>query len=473
MEGGSKGRFYLINSNMRQMQSILLINPDWTGIHKQKQFQFKRIWPPLDLAIAGAMLEQAGHHVRILDNNVTRLSPEKIGRLSKSFDRVFVTSSPYDRWQCPSLNIAYFFDTLRHIQPDRLYIMGAHVTERPKTILSAGKARAAILGEPERAIFDIVQKDHAADFPDDIPGTAYFRKSLFVQNLLPRHPAVMDDLPFPAFHLLPMDRYYYEFMGNRFTILEGSRGCPFQCHFCYLGMFGSRFRQKSLERFLDEIIHAVKRFQLKNIYFMDLEFGLNRRFLISLCNELIRLNLGFSWCCQTRVTDLDSQILALMKQAGCTLIHFGIESGSERILHKTGKGIRIPDCIKAVSLAQKAGIRTAVFMNLGFPGETLEEMKATIDLAIKLDPTYASFHLIVPFPGTALAREIGLDPEAFSEMDYPHYNASDHDLALLKSKLRNAYIRFYLRPGYLKHILNHMKHFQWNQIRMLLNQTTR
>jgi len=295
----------------------------------------------------------------------------------------------------------------------------------------------------------------------------------FIRNQPPEHPSVLDDLPFPAFHLLPMDRYYYEFMGDRFTILEGSRGCPFQCRFCYLGMFGSRFRQKSLERFLDEIIHAVHRYQLKNIYFMDLEFGLNRRFLISLCHALIRLNLGFSWCCQTRVTDMDSEILSLMKQAGCSLIHFGIESGSERILKKTGKRIGIPDCLQAVSLAHKAGMRTAVFMNLGFPDETFEEMNATIDLAIRLDPTYASFHLIVPFPGTALAREIGLDPESFPEMEYPHYIGACHDLARLKSRLRKAYLRFYLRPGYLKHILNHLKHLQWKQIRLFVNLTTR
>ena len=458
---------------MKPIQSILLINPDWTGINRQKQFQLKRIWPPLDLAIAGAMLEQAGHRVRILDNNVNHLTPEEIGRFSRNFDRIFVTTSPYDRWQCPALNIGFFFDTLRNIQPDFLYVMGAHVTERPETILSVSKARAAIIGEPEQTIFDIVQKDQSADFPDDIPGTAFFRNAHFIQSPCPAQPVALNDLPFPAFHLLPMNRYFYEFMGDHFAILEGSRGCPFHCSFCYSGMSGSRFRQKKLERFLDEIVYATVHFKLKNIYFMDLEFGLNRNFLISLCNELIRLNHGFSWCCQTRVTDVDSGLLTLMKQAGCTLIHFGIESGSERILKKTGKQIRIADCIQAVSLAHKAGIRTAVFMNFGFPGETVEDMNATVNLAIKLNPTYASFHLIVPYPGTALAKETGLDPESFSAREYPQYNETSHDLALLKSRLRNAYLRFYLRPGYLKHILNHNKHIQWNQIRLFLNLTAR
>ena len=97
--------------------AVLLINPDWRGIGKQKQPQFKRIWQPLDLAIAAALLEKKGFSVQILDNNIERLSPQDIGKLSDSFDKVFVTSTPYDRWQCPSLDIRFFFNTIKHIPP--------------------------------------------------------------------------------------------------------------------------------------------------------------------------------------------------------------------------------------------------------------------------------------------------------------------------------------------------------------------
>ena len=438
---------------MMQPDTILLINPHWQGIKRQLQPQFKRVWQPLDLAIAAALLEKNGFTVQILDNNVDKLSPEAIGRLAERFEKIFITSTPYDRWQCPSLDIQFFFDTARHIPRNRLYIMGAHVTERPEVILRRSGARAAILGEPEQTILDIVQKDEDHEICALVQGIAYLEGNRLVKTATRDHPLDLNQLPYPAYHLLKMDQYRYEFMGKKFAILEGSRGCPHGCHFCYLGMYGRRFRQKSLERLLDEVRYVTRQFQVQNIYFMDLEFGLNRKHLIDFCKALVEMNLGVQWCCQTRVTDVDGEVLNWMKKAGCTLIHFGVEAGSERILNQTGKGITVNDCVRALELTRKAGIKTALFMNFGFPGETLSEMNATVELAIRLNPTYAAFHLIVPFPGTALARQTGLDMAAFLPHLYPHFNFIDHDLKTLKSVLRRAYLRFYLRPAYVMGLL--------------------
>ena len=433
--------------------TILLINPHWQGIRRQMQPQFKRLWQPLDLALAAALLLKNGFTVQILDNNVDRLSPAAMGRLAEGFEKTFITSTPYDRWQCPSLDIQFFFDTLTHIPRNRLYIMGAHVTERPEAILRQSGARAAILGEPERTILDIVLKDETHEISDDIQGVAYLKGNRLVKTT-PRNNLIdLNQLPYPAYHLLKMDQYRYEFMGKNFAILEGSRGCPHGCNFCYLGMYGPRFRQKRLDRLLDEVRQVNREFQVQNIYFMDLEFGLNRKYLISFCKALVDLNLGVQWCCQTRVTDVDGEVLNWMKKAGCTLIHFGVEAGSDRILHQTGKGITVNDCVQALNLTRKAGIETALFMNFGFPGETVAEMNATVKLAIRLNPTYAAFHLIVPFPGTKLAQQTGLDMAAFPPHLYPHYNFIDHDLKTLKSVLRRAYLRFYLRPAYLMGLL--------------------
>jgi radical SAM superfamily enzyme YgiQ (UPF0313 family) len=218
-------------------------------------------------------------------------------------------------------------------------------------------------------------------------------------------------------------------------------------------MFGDSYRQKGVDRLVEEIAYVAGRFRVKNIYFMDLEFGLDRDYVRSFCKSLIRENIDINWCCQTRVTDVDRSVLKWMKKAGCTLIHFGIESGSDRLLGKSGKGIRVADCLSALPLVHEAGIRSALFMNFGYPGETLEEMQATIDLAVRLNPTYAAFHLIVPFPGTRLAEDTGIDPEAFPINAYPHYNFVDHDLKTLRRVLYKAYLRFYLRPRFLLGIL--------------------
>ncbi|MFC1886366.1 B12-binding domain-containing radical SAM protein [Thermodesulfobacteriota bacterium] len=454
---------------MTSKQAVLLINPNWIGIGKQKQPQFKRMWQPLDLAIAAALLEKEGFFVRILDNNVARLSPKNIGRISARFDKVFVTSTPYDRWQCPSLNIRFFFDTLAHIPKDRLYIMGAHVSERPYAILKQSRARAAILYEPEQTILDIVHRNQSTiDEPAGIDGIAWIKGNRLIRSSPRAFLQNLDLLPYPAFHLLPMEKYQYEFMGRQFAILEGSRGCPFGCNFCYTGMYGNRFRQKSLNRLIDETLYVSKRFHLKNIYYMDLEFGLNRDYILSFCETLIKKKVDINWCCQTRVVDVDRDVLKWMKRAGCSLIHFGVEAGTDRILRQTGKGIQTADCERALSLVREARIRSALFMNFGFPGETVEDMKKTIDLAIKLNPTYAAFHLIVPFPGTKLARETGVDPEAFPVDAYPHYNFMDHDLKTLKSMLKKAYLKFYFRPDYFREIIGNQKGSRFDQAKVLL-----
>ena len=441
---------------------ILLINPCWKGIKRQRQLQFRRMWQPLDLAIAAAFLEKKGFLVQILDNNIQRLSPKEIGLMSLGFDKIFVTSTPYDRWQCPSLDVKFFFDTIRYIPSERLYLMGAHISERPEAILRESGARAAILREPEQTIVALALMDLSNDIPDTIPGIAYLKEGRLVRSTPRGYFNNLDQLPYPAFHLLPMDKYYYEFMGGNFTIMESSRGCPYQCNFCYLGMYGTKFRQKSLKHFMDEITYIVEKFNIKNVYFMDLEFGLNREFVLSFCQTLISQKIRINWSCQTRVTDVDEDVLKWMKKSGCSLIHFGIEAGTEHVLDAIGKKMRLRDCITAVSLAQDIGIRTAVFMNFGFPTETANDMENSINFAIRLNPTYAAFHLIVPFPGTRMAKEIGLNPESFPANQYPHYNFINHDIKTLKHILRKAYLKFYLRPFYLPG-------FMWNHRGQCLN----
>ena len=186
---------------------------------------------------------------------------------------------------------------------------------------------------------------------------------------------------------------------------------------------------------------------------MDLEFCLSKKFVKAFCQGLLDQGIKINWCCQTRVVDIDEEIAGLMARAGCSLIHFGVEAGSDEILKQTGKGILKKDCIKAVALCKRHKIRTALFMNFGFPGETREQMLETIKLALKLDPTYAAFHLIVPFPGTKMAQDLGLNPEDFPAHQYPHYNYFDHNLKKLKRMLDRAYLRVYLRSASMLRLL--------------------
>ena len=134
-----------------------------------------------------------------------RLPPEAFSRLAEGFEKIFITTTPYDRWQCPSLDIQFFFDTTRHIPKNRLYIMGAHVTERPEAILRQSGARAAILGEPEQAILEIALKDKGDETPSHIQGIAFLKGDRLVKTAARNHPLDLNQLPRPAYHLLKMD----------------------------------------------------------------------------------------------------------------------------------------------------------------------------------------------------------------------------------------------------------------------------
>ena len=380
-------------------------------------------------------------------------APGAVGRVAGKFDKVFVTSSPYDRWQCPATDIGFFLDTLASIPGDRLYLLGAHPTERPRSLLELTGARAAVIGEPEQTVVALALGDTGGDALHGIDGIAFLAGGELHRTRPPAHPLDLDRLPAPAFHLLPMHRYHYEFMGGRFTILEGSRGCPSRCRFCYQGMYGSVYREKSVERLMRETLHVAGRFGVRNIYYMDLAFGMRKERLRRFCDRMILSAPGVDWCCQMRVADIDPGMFPDMRRAGCSLIHMGIESGSRRLRASMGKPVDLDHAAAIIREARRNRIRTVAFFNLGFPEETPEEMEETVRTAVRLDPTYAAFHWIIPYPGTRLAQDIGLDPEAFPPHRFQDHVEYAHALPGLKRKLKNAYLRFYLRPAVFRNIL--------------------
>jgi anaerobic magnesium-protoporphyrin IX monomethyl ester cyclase len=430
----------MASASLRDVRRVLLVNPHWSSLRRQGQGQYRRVWQPLELAMAARLLEQDGYCVSLVDNNVERRSVTELGSLAGGHDVTFVTSSPYDRWQCPALDISYFYEAISEMPKDKLVVLGPHASERPHQVLSGTGASAAVLHEPEETILDICRNGLRAGQP----GVARLDGETLVQGAAVA-PMDLERAPFPAFHHLSMSSYYYELMGRDFALLEASRGCPYRCTFCYLGMYGQIFRQKSPERFCAEVEWTARTHGCRNFYFMDLEFALRRRFVEAFCELLLRRKVNVNWCCQTRVTDVDDSLVGLMARAGCKLIHFGVESGSARILAKTGKKIQLEDAQRAVSATRRHGIASAVFMNLGFPGETASERRETRAFARSLDPTYASFHLVTPYPGTPLAREVPSHDLPWHL--YPASTAtSDREFHLLKQQLRLAYASFYLRP---------------------------
>ncbi len=450
------------------MPDSLLINPayDYPLVKKGKFVYYNRIWPPICLANCAAILENSGFAVKILDANAERLDAEQVSKAAEDYERVFITSSPLDRWQCPHPNIDPFLEVVHKIRernPDaEVFVLGTHGTVRPNEILEMTDANCIIRGEPEITVLEICNKKEW----EKIDGITFKRNGKIISTP-DRRPLDLDALPTPAYHLLPLKKYVYDLLGKDFMLFEGSRGCPFNCIFCLKKTYGS-YRRKSSGKLIEEVRHAIEKFGIRNAYFIDLEFTINKKLVADLCDFLIEKNYGFKWCCQGRFDTIDRDLLVKMKKAGCVLIHYGIETGSEKIMKIINKNITFEQIENGMKLTKNAGISTACFFMLGFPTETEEDMKKTIELAVRLNPTYASFHIAIPYPETALYKMVendmkGLFPSAYTGM----YSAEELD-----GFIKSAYRKYYFRPSYiLSRLLEGNYSLLFRQLRLFLGYT--
>jgi radical SAM superfamily enzyme YgiQ (UPF0313 family) len=427
----------------------VFVNPAQGDLVEHKGRIYNRTWTPLDLAYCAAVVREAGGgDVSIIDANAERLTPADVAARVRGADRAFVTSTSLDRWQCPHLDLAPFVgvvEAVRRVTPD-VFVLGSHGTVKPAEILELTGATAVVRGEPERTVAAIAQ----AGSLTDVNGISLIENGAVVHRPS-QTPVRMDDLPLPALDLLPMERYRYEVLGDRFSLFEMSRGCASACTFCLLETYGVGVRKKSVDTLVREIEWAVAQFGVRTAYFIDLEFTVLRKQVLELCRYLVKADLDLTWCCQTRLDLVDAELLSWMKRAGCRLIHTGVEAGSDRMLELVDKGITLEQIRMGMALIREAGIETACFFMIGFPESTKADMDDIVRLAVELEPTYPLFHITAPYPGTKLYEQVRADDTLrFSDESlFPEAIEARFRVDELKAMTRRAYLRYYTRPRYV------------------------
>ncbi len=441
---------------------VLLINSTWDVLLSRKGKRYNRIFPPLDLLTSAALLEQEKIEVEVLDANVSSHSSLEIANYASGFDKVFVTSAPYYNWQCPNIDFEVFLNFIKPFNKENLYLMGTHCSVYPEKVLELTDATGIVRGEPEYTVLDICQ----GKTPKDIKGLTFKLDGNIISNP-DRELLNLDQLPVPAYHLIDPKKYVYEILGDNLMVFEGSRGCPYKCMFCLQVMYGNRYRKKSASKLIAEVDCAIQKFGVENGYFYDLEFTLNKDLVNTLCDHLIEKKYNFSWTCQTRADSVDPQILKKMKDAGCKVIHFGIETGSEKILELINKKITLQEIVKGIEMTERAGIETAGFFLFGLPGETDADFLKTINFAKRLNFTYPSFHVAIPYPGTEFFNLLGTNHPG---VDFPEAYTKEHSIEELRYVARKAFLQFYLRPNYIFSRLLRGKPSSWlKQLKLFIN----
>ncbi len=440
--------------------SVLLINPPSFVSENEVMDRFQIITPPLGLAYLAGMLEHYEHPVKILDGIALNLSLSRLKKLIKKEQPriVGVTATT-----------SQIFDALKVVKAAKevcpgcfTIIGGAHVTFLPLETMNDplyGKYLDAVcIGEGEQTLLELTQTlEKNGDDLSTVRGIAYRNNSSIKINN-PRPPIEdLDSLPWPSRHLLPMDRYKLlgkeEDIGHIYT----SRGCPFNCIFCSSSkILGNRFRARSPESVVEEFEHIASEYDPMTIEFVDDIFTLNRKRVTKICRKLRTQHLyDISWACSSRINITTRTMLSEMKKAGCFLIYYGIESGSQHVLDLMKKQLRIEQIVKVVKWTQEAKINVLGSFLFGIPGETKVEMEQTIRFATKLGLLYTQFSIATPYPGTEL-YEIACKNNYLIETDWSKYTSGkpiietdDFTSDDLKYYLRKAYLTFYLSPRVL------------------------
>ncbi|MDM8524098.1 radical SAM protein [Desulfococcaceae bacterium HSG8] len=440
------------------MPKAIFIVPSPEGLVAKGSRKFHRRFPPLSMLITASMLRDHGWEVMINDLNADpRLWPEQSVRNAESADVAVMTTNPYADWQCPSYAIRSVLDFARQLPLDRLVVTGNQGSLYPGAVLNETGARIVVRDEPEQTVFQAALALNKGSDLSQIDGISY-RYGEDLRHNPRRQLSLMDEFPPPAYDLINLEDYYYELLGGNFALLETSRGCPYACNFCNQSMFQNRYRKRTVGKFLQEADTLVETHGCRSLYIFDLEFTINSAAVRAVCDHLIQKgyarHMGFRWACQTRADSVDEELLELMKQSGCALIHFGVETGNAEILTNTRKKIRKQAIRRGIQAAKNAGIQTAGFFMFGLPGETTAHFRETIEFALELNPTFASFHPLLPIPGSPLFEEkYGKGPYWNEPLPWDrNYFTRDQEKEISRF-VRAAYLRYYLRPRYIAGLL--------------------
>ena len=411
---------------------VCLINPP--RIHP-KLWGKPSVFQPLDIAYVAALLEKQ-HEVLIIDAptegwenleeiDATKyrqgLSNEEIATKVKHWSpRVVGVTVPFSGWWKSTYEL---ISAVKSINQDIIIVvLGLHPSARPKECLANPNVDFVVIGEPEQTMFELVDvlEQKNLEGIEKVKGIGFVKNGKTV--ITPLRPPIedLDSLPFPARHLLPMDKYFEAVKENPlrgeirkpWVMMITSRGCPYDCVFCSIhNVMGKKWRGRSPQNVVDEINQLVHTYKIKQIDFYDDNMTLNKKRMETICDLIVKEGLDIEWYTPNgvRADTLDENLLKKMKASGCKKIRIAPESGVQNVLDKiVKKNLNLKDVEKAVVLSKKVGIKVGCFFVMGLIGETKEDINETIRYAYKLKSLGADrfyFSVAMPVYGTELYEQ--------------------------------------------------------------------
>ncbi len=378
---------------------ISLVNPPpLKGVYRHQ------LYLSIGLAYLAAVLEKNGHEVTVIDCPASEIDLNQLKiKLSSAEPKLIGITSMTPTIQS-AIQSAY---VAKETCPDALVVLGGpHATFMDEQVLSEEKSIDIVVrGEGEQTLLDLTQNVSNHKNLNKIEGITYRNNGHTVRTSNRAYIQNLDELPRPAYKYFPLEKY--RLYGRRILPIITSRGCPSQCSFCTtFRIFGKAFRARSPQNVVDELEWLRDEHGADAFSFYDDTFTLDKTRALKICEEMKNRKIGIPWDCQTRVSTVSKQLLSKMREANCQQVFFGVESGCQKILDAVNKGTTVEQNKAAIKMAKKAGLFVAVSVMVGYPGETPEMLKQTIDLLRNTEPDDAYICVATPYPGTELRNLI-------------------------------------------------------------------
>ena len=443
---------------------IVLINPSQKNVYGHGVIP---PYPPLGLLYLGAVLLNGGYSVEIIDIDIDFPDVNKFEEFIKKKHPAVVGFTAVT----PSFNDAVrLARIIKRIYKPFIIFGGPHTTAIPFEVLKESSIDAVVVGEGEETILEFMNNFKTGSI---VPVSGLMikkgdkilegRRRDFIKNL--------DELPFPAWSLLKHQKKYSppDALTIPVATLLTSRGCPYRCTFCQAPkLWGRNIRRRSVDNVIEEIKFLISKYNFKEIHIVDDDFSHNKKWTMDFLSKVRKENykVRFLFMNGLRIDNVNRMLLEEMKKTGFLNVGFGVESGVQSILNRVKKGLKTEKIKKTFVIAKKLGFKTWAFFILGLPGDNKRTIRETIKFSILLDPDFAKYFFLVPYPGTEVYEEFrsrGMlksgDFSKYGLYGEPVYELDTLSRKDIKKMLLIAYLRFYLRPSKILKIFLKIRSF--------------
>jgi anaerobic magnesium-protoporphyrin IX monomethyl ester cyclase len=410
--------------------------------------------PPLGLAQLAACLEQADIPVQILDANALGLGWERLKSAIEQVDPDLIGITVYTPY-LPEIVRAVC--VAREAAPHALIVLGGpHVTfTAEETLETMPQVDVVARGEGDQILVDLARAVTTGGTWERVPGIN-FRRNGQVVGTPSAPPLDVTKLPVPAFHLLPMERYYWRELGGPFATILTSRGCPFQCTFCSEWPFWrGGWRPYDPEMVVEQLDILVNRYGRRNIWFGDDCFNVDRDHVAAICEGILRRDIDFQWYYQGRADLLvkNKDLMSLTYRAGNRMVQLGIEASSDEQRHELNKRLHTETVEEAIRLLRQYDIFCQGMIIVGVPSDSPRTIEHKVAFAKRLDVDFPVFTMYTLFPGTQAYDEAVANgwielPANYGQYDMAHALMPTQHMTRRQVWLYTgwAFASFYLHP---------------------------